>query len=146
MNSKDVGNITEIKVMSFFIEKGFTVSKPFGDNARYDLIVDINNKLYRVQCKHGRLENGCITADASNYSHGDNKSKESYVGSADIFGIYSDLTNKVYLVIIDSDTPTSKINLRIEPCKKNYTKKVWWAEEYEADKIINSLLPMPSQC
>jgi hypothetical protein len=123
MNSKDIGNITEVKVMSFFIEKGFTVSKPFGDNARYDLIVDINNKLYRVQCKHGHLENGCITCDASNYSKGD-KTKLDYIGTADMFGIYSELTNKIYLVTIDSNTPTSKINLRVESCKKNYNKRI----------------------
>jgi hypothetical protein len=50
------------------------------------------------------------------------------------------------LVIIEPDTPTSKINLRIEPCKKNYTKWVWWAKDYEADKILNESLLIPSQC
>lgn len=148
MNSKDTGNIVEAKTLLFFLENYITVSQPFGNNARYDFIVDINNKLYRIQCKHGRLENGCIAADASNYSDG--KEKRHYFGEADFFAIYADFTKKLYLVPIVSQTPTSKLALRVFPTKKKYTKKIWIAENFEAYKILNLILnnqplPIPSQ-
>ena len=139
MNSKDIGNLTEMKTMLFFIEKGIVVSKPFGDNARYDLIVDINHKLYRIQCKHGRLENGCIAADASSYSKGTTHKKEDYVGEADLFAVYADFTDKLYLIPITEETPTSKLALRIYPPKKKYTKKIWLASDFEADVIFKTL-------
>lgn len=52
MNSKSKGNLGEIKVASEFIKWGCTVSFPFGDNARYDLIVDDGDSLKRVQVKY----------------------------------------------------------------------------------------------
>ena len=45
MNSKTKENIGEIKVASEFIKYGCIVSFPFGDNARYDLIVDTGDEL-----------------------------------------------------------------------------------------------------
>jgi hypothetical protein len=36
------------------------VSIPFGTNQRYDLIVDLGDRLVRVQCKTGRLRDGTI--------------------------------------------------------------------------------------
>ena len=52
MNSKSKGNIGEIKVASEFIKWGCIVSFPFGDNARYDLIIDDGDSLKRVQMMH----------------------------------------------------------------------------------------------
>ena len=45
MYSKTKENIGEIKVASEFIKYGCIVSFPFGDNARYDLIVDTGDEL-----------------------------------------------------------------------------------------------------
>ena len=52
MNSKDKGNIGEAIMLAEFIKRGIQVSIPFGDNARYDLIIDLNGKLYKVQVKY----------------------------------------------------------------------------------------------
>lgn len=41
MNTKSKGNIGEIRIASEFIKRGCIVSFLFGDNARYDLVVDI---------------------------------------------------------------------------------------------------------
>jgi hypothetical protein len=31
--------------------RGFVVAKPYGDNKRYDLIVDVGRRMWRVQVK-----------------------------------------------------------------------------------------------
>jgi hypothetical protein len=42
------GNLTELLCLASFTELGYQVSIPYGDHARYDFIVDINNHLYRI--------------------------------------------------------------------------------------------------
>jgi hypothetical protein len=50
-NSKDRGDETEAKIIYTLISSGYSVSVPFGDNDKYDLIVDDSEALYRIQCK-----------------------------------------------------------------------------------------------
>ena len=51
MTSKDVGNITEVSCMLEFMKLGYPVLTPYGDCQRYDFVVEINNKFYRIQSK-----------------------------------------------------------------------------------------------
>ena len=56
------GILTEIQCIEKFIELGFSVSIPYGNANRYDLLVDTGNKIFRVQCKSANLnENGSYT-------------------------------------------------------------------------------------
>lgn len=58
MNSKRKGEISEAVVISELLKRNLTVSVPFGENARYDLVVDDDGDFERVQCKTGSLKNG----------------------------------------------------------------------------------------
>ena len=49
-----IGNANELKCMLAFIELGYQCSIPYGNSAKYDFIVDIGNKLYKIQCKSSR--------------------------------------------------------------------------------------------
>lgn len=51
LTTKQKGNITEMECMLAFMRAGYKVSIPYGEDCKYDLIVDINNCLYRIQCK-----------------------------------------------------------------------------------------------
>jgi hypothetical protein len=50
---KAKGDRTTLAVMLGLHEAGFAVSVPFGENTRYDLIIDDGTSLARVQCKTG---------------------------------------------------------------------------------------------
>ena len=50
-NTKQKGNITEMQCALAFMKMGYKVSFPYGEDCKYDLIVDTGNKLYRIQCK-----------------------------------------------------------------------------------------------
>lgn len=54
MNTRDVGNITCLKVMARFLEKGYNVLTPFGDNTKYDFVAEKDGKFLRIQCKTAR--------------------------------------------------------------------------------------------
>ena len=55
LETKLKGNLTEMECMAAFIEQGYQVSIPFGEDSRYDFIADVNNTLYRIQCKTSSL-------------------------------------------------------------------------------------------
>ena len=51
MNSKQQGDIGVAKAIYYYTSQNYTVSIPNTDNSKYDLIVDKDNQLYRVQVK-----------------------------------------------------------------------------------------------
>lgn len=51
MNTKQQGDIGVAKAIYIYTTLGYTVSIPNTDNAKYDLVVDKNGKLNRVQVK-----------------------------------------------------------------------------------------------
>lgn len=48
------GTITQLKVASYLLQLGYIVSQPLVQDSKYDLIVDVNNKLIRLQVKTAR--------------------------------------------------------------------------------------------
>ena len=58
LTTKQKGNITELQCATAFIQAGFKVSIPYGEDCKYDMIIDDENHLYRIQCKTSKaLEN-----------------------------------------------------------------------------------------
>jgi hypothetical protein len=53
MNTKQLGDETEAHVLTALIGAGYTVSVPFGDNERYDLVLDTGERFLKAQCKTG---------------------------------------------------------------------------------------------
>lgn len=51
MDTKLKGDISEQSVILFALQKGWGVAKPIGDRLPYDVILDINGRLVKVQVK-----------------------------------------------------------------------------------------------
>lgn len=68
--TKSKGNITELTCLIGFMSMGFDCSIPYGDNSRYDIIVDVGDELLRVQCKSSSnpIKNGIRDLDAFHFS------------------------------------------------------------------------------
>lgn len=129
MNTKQKGNFAELRIASRLAELGYTVSFPYGDAARYDLIYQVSDfgGFYTAQCKHGRLRNGCVkfsTVSTNKYSP--NKSYEYLV---DKFLVFCPETNQVYSLWA-RNLPAGVVHLRVEPTKNNQASKVLWAKNY----------------
>ena len=137
MDTKLIGDLVEAKFLALCIEYGIAISKPFGDNIRYDFIIDINGVLLRIQCKHGRVKGNCILANTCSHSPYSNIPRRSYVGDADYFAVYSEYTDKFYLVKIDNSTPIGNLSLRLSPTKNGQNKGISFAKDFEFDRVIN---------
>lgn len=51
------GNVAELVVAAELSKRGYTVSLPISHNSHYDLIVDIGDKLVRLQVKRAYTQN-----------------------------------------------------------------------------------------
>jgi PD-(D/E)XK nuclease superfamily protein len=129
MRSPGRGNAGEAKVLAALVQHGIDVLVPFGDGHPYDLVASIgHSRFLRVQCKTAWAHRGCLIFNSQSTDHG--RGPQSYVGLADIFGVYFPREESVYLVPIGAVADTQG-RLRLEPARNNQKRRVRMAVEFE---------------
>jgi PD-(D/E)XK endonuclease len=136
MNTKDVGEKSEAKILSALLDKNLTVLKPWGDNKRYDFVVEKDGVFYRIQCKTGRKDNEVINFCPRSVTTKNGKAVSvSYIGQIDFFMVYCPDTNSIYCLKVD-ECPIDKCYLRLSPTKNKQNKGIKMASDYEIDNSI----------
>ena len=131
------GLATELKCQLFFIEKGYNIYIPVSEDSRYDMIVDINNILYRIQIKTGREtknKTGIVFNTCSmrmNHTEGNIKVRYSE-DEIDFFMTY--YNNQAYLI------PISQCQGSEKTLSYRQNGNATLAFDYEAEKIIQCLI------
>lgn len=141
MHTKQKGDLTELHCISAFVERGFLVSIPYGENSRYDFIADINGKLIRIQAKTAHeykndpavIEFSCKSTQVNSRR---TKIKKYTKEDIDYFATY--WNNQCYIVPIEECSTSKK--LRFGSPKNNQAKNINFAIDYELDTQINRLL------
>lgn len=140
VNSKSKGNIGESKSVSRLLELGNSVSLPFGDNERYDLVVEsISGELLKAQVKYSSTVNryGSLEFSLQSSTHHTNKKGSyDYDGEVDLFLLYHSVTDKVYVLTASQFSGKKSIQLRITPTKNNQVTRVNNAVDFELNKAI----------
>lgn len=133
MNTKQKGDRTTGAVFSALMRSGKTVLMPFGENQRYDLVIEDAGKFLRIQCKTGRLsKDGDVVKfnTCSSHYHQGGKS-QSYRGQVEFFGVYcEEFHGKVWLVPVD-EIAKYKGYLRVSATKNGRTKRITLASTFE---------------
>jgi len=135
---KDVGDRTTLAVMVALRTTGYVVLIPFGENTRYDLVIQSGRDFYRVQCKTGRLREGAVRFNVcSSYGHHlrPGRSRRDYQGQVDYFGVHCLDTGGIYLVPIADLPVRSQAALRVAPSRNNQRAKVRMAADYEIGRV-----------
>jgi hypothetical protein len=135
-NTSKKGEITESIVLARLVQLGYECLLPWGHDHRYDIEIDDNGKLVRIQCKTARYVEkwGCLEFNtAITYARvgGKPHARKGYQGEADYFGVYSPDMGEIYLVPVGDVPMCSKAVLRLHPTKNNQAKGVRWAKDYE---------------
>ena len=135
-NSKDRGDETEARAIRDLVSSGSSVSIPFGDNDKYDLIVDDGENLYRVQCKTAwENKEETIRFNTHSQTTRDGEYHErTYHGEIDAFLVRYPKTETVYWIDID-DATEQKMELRFDAEIDH--PSINWAENYEFDGEIS---------
>ena len=137
LTSKQKGNITELECILAFTKLGYKVSIPYGEDCRYDLIVDINNHLYRIQCKSSQSlpdpEDGFKfkTKSVVVTTHG---TKESQYDENEIDYFATMYEDKCYLVPV-SECKNEK-TLRFRYPRNGQKKGISLAVNYSLEKVV----------
>jgi hypothetical protein len=131
-NPKRVGDLSVARILARLIGAGHTVCMPFGDNARYDLICDIDGRLLRVQCKTGRLATGAIVFPVSSSATHRGRGRRGYAGEVDAFGVYCPQTDQTLLVpACDLASCKREVRLRVAAARNGQACRIRPAAMYE---------------
>lgn len=145
MENKHIGNLTELQCMTRFYELGYSVSIPYGDSEKYDMILDCNKKLYKLQCKHAKeffTEDGTLsylkikTSWQSGYTK-NSPYKHNKYSEEDVDYFVTHYQDKNYLIPVN-ECSTEKI-LRILPPKNGQTKGISFLVNYVDEEVIKTL-------
>ena len=119
------GDIAELAVAKRFLELGYWVSMPFGDDAPYDLLVDIDGEIKRVQVKH--LKPYKDTIRFRMYSD----TGRDYREVVDIMVGYNSEDGNCYMIKPKDFELKSMLSLKLNKPKNNQTKGINLAENYK---------------
>ena len=136
-NMKQTGDACVGMVMARLIELNFKVLLPFGENHRYDLVVDLGGRFVRIQCKAGRMYRGAIIFNSCSTNKINGKwTANDYRGQIEAFAVYSKCNRGLYLIPVDH-VGTSRGTIRLEKSKNNQEKGLRWAANYEMSESSN---------
>lgn len=144
MSTKYLGNLTELQCITRFYELGYPVSIPYGDSEKYDMILDVNGKLYRLQCKHANLhiENEIVqyitikTVWQSGYTKNSSYQRNQYT-KEDCDYFVTHYEGKNYLVPVEQCS--NEKNLRIVPPKNGQFKGINFLKDFVDEEVLKSL-------
>jgi hypothetical protein len=163
MDTKLKADIAESAVVTRLLKKGFRVLKPVGDRLPYDLGIDINGKLLKIQIKSAWARNGIYIVDSrrtktnrrhmirSRYGAGDFDFAILYIDDLDVFYVmpmaeFSSYGSEITLV--------ERASRQRKPRSDQYREawdllKKWAAQSETAERnLSNSVKPemvIPSQ-
>lgn len=141
LNTVSLGDLGESCAIMKFAHAQAVVSKPLTNNARYDLIVEINGKLYRTQVKttsvvkDGKME---FATKTTNYTKGNWKSVSYTRDEIDLFFLYC-VENNWCGLYIPEDTIPQTVTIRIAPPKNNQKAGIRLAEDFSFEKQFGAL-------
>lgn len=130
-NTKAVGDISQSQVLAALIRRGTRVSIPFGDNCRYDLVVEEEGRFIRIQCKTGRIDRGAIAFPLASSQYHRGGKRRSYQGEVDAFGVFCPENRKTYIIPIVDLPLVREARLRLESPRNAQVKGIRWAARYE---------------
>ena len=139
MDTNTIGKLTELKVLTYITELGYSVSIPFGDKDRYDQIWDINGKLLRVQIKTSRWkteqQKSIIFSCKTSYARSSGVRQHVYTkDDIDFFATY--WNNKVYLIPVEECS--SEKTLWFEKPSNGCTR-CRFAKDYEVEEVLKRI-------
>ena len=128
-DTKRIGDVSEVTVLAALVREGYRVLQPYGENSRYDLVIERDGVFSRVQVKTGRLRNGAVLFNAySSHAHRGGAATRGYHGEIEFFGVYCPDTEGVYLVPVD-DIMLQGF-LRVVAPRNGQVRNVRWADRY----------------
>ena len=145
LSSDRKGAIAEAKIAAAAVELGISILRPINEHARYDLGFDVGDKILRVQCKWGRLDDdgaviqvqlqGSWLSPTAGYIRSSYSEKE-----IDLVAVYCHPLDRCYLLPIALVAGRRAIFLRLTPPKNGQRACINLAEDFELSGAVAQLV------
>ncbi len=133
------GAVAEAAFTAAAVALGLVVLRPLCEGRRYDLVLDLEPGLLRVQCKLAQQMNGVLAVrlKTNRLTPGGYVSTSYSATEVDAVGIYSPELAESFLVPISEVSGRRALHLRIEPPRNNQLTGVKWARDYVLGAMID---------
>jgi len=132
------GTITELEVASYLLSLNYIVSQPLVQDSKYDLIVDVNNKLIRLQVKtarqHPKNQGKSIVFNCRSTTNNVRECKQRYYSTEDVDFFATFWDGKVFLIPVNECSSEKTIWLE-KPRNSNCT----YAFDYTAEEVLKNI-------
>jgi hypothetical protein len=141
------GAAAEAAITATAIQLGLTVLRPLCEGRRYDIVIDLEPELLRVQCKLAQLLAGVLRVSLQT----NRCTPAGYVSTSytpdevDAVAAYSPALNRCFLVPIREVSGRRAMYLRLDPTKNNQCTGIRWAESYAFEAMIRERTPPDSR-
>ena len=139
LNTHFIGEITEQQVAIEFLKLGIQVSKPLVQSSKYDFIVDINNKLYKIQVKTSTLKENSHITFATSTSHTNTQGTINLTYSENDVDFFATMYEGQCYLIPRAECGKRAQSLRIIPTKNGQTVGIKFAKDYKLEDVIKNL-------
>jgi hypothetical protein len=132
------GAAAEAAITATVIQLGLTVLRPLCEGRRYDLVIDLEPELLRVQCKLAKRLDGVLSVNltTNRLTPGGYVSTSYTSAEVDAIAAYSPELNRSFLIPIGDASGRRVIHLRLDPTRNNQVEGIRWADDYELDATI----------
>lgn len=131
------GTLTELQCQKDFIQKGILVSQPIVQDSKYDFIIDLNGKLYKIQCKSSSLSADEKFITLKTKSTNIRTMKDSYYTKEDIDFFYTYHQGVSYLIPVEM-AANGETRLRFISNQPN-NPNIRWAKDYEFNLMLQKI-------
>jgi hypothetical protein len=127
------GAVAEAAITLAAVRMNLVVLRPLSDGGRYDLAIDVGDKILRVQCKWASRRGDVIMIRCKTSRHTPRGyCRTTYsADEIDVIAAYSPDVDRCYLISIDEAEHMSEVSLRLTPTLNNQALNVRWARDYE---------------
>jgi hypothetical protein len=135
------GAVAEAAITAMAIQLGLVVLRPLCEGRRYDLAIDLEPELLRVQCKLARRLPGVLSIrlQTCRYTPGGYVRTSYTPAEVDAIAAYSPELHRGFLIPISEASGRRSVHLRLDPTKNNQADGIKWARDYEFAPGIHRL-------
>jgi hypothetical protein len=130
---KKLGEISESIVATALLRLGFDLLRPIGDSLRYDLMLDFEDKTYRIQVKTARVTGDAVEFCTVSSQVHRGKGVQSYKGQIEWFAVCVPETGEVFMLPISDISETAKA-LRLRRVETVMSPNCRLARDYALNK------------
>jgi hypothetical protein len=140
------GAAAEAAITAAAIQLGLVVLRPLCEGGRYDLALDLEPTLLRVQCKLAQRRAGVLSVrvGTSRYTPRGYVRTSYSADEIDAVAAYCPDLHRSFLIPVAETSGKHGVHLRLAPAKNNQADRIRWAYDYDFGRAIRQLRRCPA--